>query len=125
MISPLAHIHPAARLAPGVTVEPFTTIYGDVEIGENTVIHPYAKIRSDRGSVQIGKNCTVCEKAVVGITDGEGTVVIGDGVNIETGAQVEAAVVGDGTSIEVRAIIGKGAVLGKVGEYLGFVCRSA
>jgi dynactin-6 len=62
---------------------------------------------------------------VVGITDGEGTVVIGDGVNIETGAQVEAAVVGDGTSIEVRAIIGKGAVLGKVGEYLGFVCRSA
>lgn len=85
-----------------------------VEIGENTVIHPYAKIRSDRGSVKIGKNCTVCEKAVIGITGGEGTVVIGDGVNIETGAQVEAAVVGDGTTIEVRAIVGNGAVLGKV-----------
>jgi dynactin-6 len=85
-----------------------------VEIGENTVIHPYAKIRSDRGSVKIGRNCTVCEKAVVGIADGEGTVVIGDGVNIETGALVEAAIIGDGTSIEVRAIVGRASVLGKV-----------
>ena len=87
-----------------------------VEIGENTVIHPYAKIRSDRGSVKIGKNCTICEKVVIGIAagDGERSVVIGDGVNIETGAQVEAAAIGDGTSIEVRAIVGKGAVLGKV-----------
>ena len=31
MLSPLAHIHPAARLAAGVTVEPFTTIAADVE----------------------------------------------------------------------------------------------
>ena len=36
MLSPLAHIHPAARIAPGVTIEPFTTIAADVEIGEGT-----------------------------------------------------------------------------------------
>ncbi len=44
MISPLAYIHPAALLAPGVTVEPFTTIAADVEIGEGSWIGPNVTI---------------------------------------------------------------------------------
>lgn len=91
-----------------------------VEIGENSVLHPYSKIRSDHGPVTIGRNCTVSEKAVVGTAVGEGEVIIGDEVNIETGAIVEAASVGDGTVIEVGVVVGKGAKVGKVRYCLHF-----
>ena len=64
----------------------------------------------------IGKNCSISENAVVGVAgDEEGDVIIGDEVNIEAGAIVQAKSVGDGTMIEVGAKIGKGAVVGKVG----------
>ncbi|MGI4872921.1 MAG: acyl-ACP--UDP-N-acetylglucosamine O-acyltransferase [Janthinobacterium lividum] len=62
MISPLAHIHPAARLAPGVTVEPFTTIAGDVEIGENTWIGPNVTIMD---GARIGAHCQIFPGAVI------------------------------------------------------------
>jgi UDP-N-acetylglucosamine acyltransferase len=62
MLSPLAHIHPAARLAPGVTVDPFTTIAGDVEIGENTWIGPNVTIMD---GARIGANCQVFPGAVI------------------------------------------------------------
>lgn len=62
MLSPLAHIHPAARLAPGVTVEPFTTIAGDVEIGENTWIGPNVTIMD---GARIGAGCQVFPGAVI------------------------------------------------------------
>lgn len=84
-----------------------------VEIGEHSIIHPHARIRSTGGSVTIGKSATVSDTAVVG--SDEGDVVIGDGVNVETGAVVQAKSVGDYTTIDVRAIVGKGAVIGKVG----------
>ncbi|CAK4030203.1 Hypothetical predicted protein [Lecanosticta acicola] len=82
-----------------------------IEIGENTIIHPHAAIRSAGGSVTIGDNCTVSETAIVG--NEEGDVVIGDGVNIETGAIVQAKSVGDGSVIDIKATVGKGAVIGK------------
>ncbi|TKA65428.1 hypothetical protein B0A55_09383 [Friedmanniomyces simplex] len=83
-----------------------------VEIGENAVIHPWARIRAEGGRVVIGKNSMVYEGATIGTTDG-GDVIIGDYVNIETGAIVEAISVGDGTTVEVNAVVGKGAVVGQ------------
>lgn len=85
-----------------------------VEIGENTVIHPYAKLRAEHGRVIIGKSCTVSEKAVIGLAEGDGEVVIGDGVNIETGAEVQAKSIGDECVVEVNSKIGKGTVIGNV-----------
>ena len=35
MISPLAYVHPDAKLGENVTVEPFAYIAGDVEIGDD------------------------------------------------------------------------------------------
>ncbi|KAF7194582.1 hypothetical protein HII31_04088 [Pseudocercospora fuligena] len=88
-----------------------------VEIGESTVLHPFSRIKADHGEVIIGSSCTICENAVVGRLDGSEdggpSTIIGDGVNIEAGATVEAQMVGSGTSIEVNAKVGKGAVIGK------------
>lgn len=87
-----------------------------VKIGENTVLHPYAKIVTQGGSVVIGKNCVIGSNAVVGVTkeSGQGDVILGDGVNIESNAVVEAKTVGDGTAVEVSARLGRGAVIGRV-----------
>ncbi len=63
MISPLASIHPDARLAEGVTVEPFTTIAADVEIGAGTWVGPNVTIM---GGARIGANCQIFPGAVVG-----------------------------------------------------------
>jgi UDP-N-acetylglucosamine acyltransferase len=40
MTQPLAYIDPNAKIAENVVVEPFSTIYQDVEIGEGTWIDP-------------------------------------------------------------------------------------
>ncbi len=56
MISPLAYIHPDARIGSDVTVEPFACIAGDVEIGDGCWIGPGAVIHD---GARIGKRCKI------------------------------------------------------------------
>ncbi len=56
MISPLAYIHPDARLGANVTVEPFAYIAGDVVIGDDCWIGPGAVIHD---GARIGKGCKI------------------------------------------------------------------
>ena len=44
MISPLAYVHPEAKLGNNVEVMPFAYIAKGVEIGDNCVIHPHVSI---------------------------------------------------------------------------------
>jgi UDP-N-acetylglucosamine acyltransferase len=86
MISKLAHINENALIGDNVTVDPFTVIHEDVEIGEgswvgsNVTIFPGAKI---------GKNCKIFPGAVISAVpqdlkfQGEhSTVEIGDNTTI-------------------------------------------
>lgn len=91
-----------------------------VDIGENTILHPYAKIKAEGGKITIGKTCIICEEVVIGFAGPrsvEGTggvpIVIGNGVTIEASAVVEARSIGDGTVVEVGAKIGRGAHIGR------------
>ena len=65
----------------------------------------------------------VCERAVVGIVEriggagGAGGVKVGRGVVVESEARVEAREVGEGSVVGVRARVGRGAVVGKVGGF--------
>ena len=36
MIQPLAYVHPSAKIADNVVIDPFVTIHADVEIDEGT-----------------------------------------------------------------------------------------
>ena len=107
---------PQCRIHPTATVADKAQIVGAniVEIGENSFIHPHARIRAEFGNVTIGKGVIISETAVVGASEERegGDVVIGDGVSIESGAKVEAKSIGDHTTIEVNAMVGKGAVVG-------------
>ena len=63
MIDARAAIDPAARLAPGVSVGPWTIIGADVEIGEGTWIGPHTVIK---GPTRIGRNNKIFQFSSVG-----------------------------------------------------------
>jgi UDP-N-acetylglucosamine acyltransferase len=63
MIHPHTYIHPNAKLAENVKVDPFTVIHQDVIIGEGTWIGSNVTIME---GVHIGKNCRIFPGAVLG-----------------------------------------------------------
>jgi UDP-N-acetylglucosamine acyltransferase len=107
---PLAYIHPEARIADNVAVEPFVTIHKDVEIGEgcwlgsNVVIHPGARI---------GKNVRIFPGAVISTIpqdlkfSGEySNAIIGDNTVIR-----EYVTVNRGTAASGKTVVGKNVLL--------------
>src|SRR6201993_5243306 len=78
MIHPHTYIHPNARLATNVKVDPFTVVHQDVEIGDGTWIGSNVTIME---GARIGKNCRIFPGAVAAANpqdlrfDGEETTV--------------------------------------------------
>jgi UDP-N-acetylglucosamine acyltransferase len=86
MNQPLAYIHPGAKIATNVVVEPFTTIHNDVVIGSGTWIGSNVTIME---GARIGKNCRIFPGAIISAIpqdlkfDGEDSiVVVGDNTTI-------------------------------------------
>lgn len=86
MIHPHTYIHPNAKLATNVKVDPFTVIHQNVEIGEGTWIGSNVTIME---GARIGKNCRIFPGAVIAAApqdlkfeNEETTVIIGDGTTI-------------------------------------------
>ncbi len=110
MNQPLAYVHPGARIAQNVVIEPFTTIHNDVEIGEGTWIGSNVTIME---GARIGKNCRIFPGAVISAIpqdlkyQGEDTTVhIGDHTTIR-----ECATINKGTSDRMRTVIGKNCLI--------------
>ncbi|KAA9339677.1 acyl-ACP--UDP-N-acetylglucosamine O-acyltransferase [Hymenobacter busanensis] len=110
MTQPLAYIHPEAKIAQNVVVEPFTTIAQDVEIGEGTWIGPNVTIMS---GARIGKNVKIFPGAVIAAVPqdlkfaGEKTTVhIGDNTVIR-----ECVTINRGTVDRLKTTIGKNCLL--------------
>lgn len=86
MIHPHTYIHPNAKLAANVKVDPFSVIHQNVEIGDGTWIGSNVTIME---GARIGKNCRVFPGAVLAAIpqdlkyEGENTTVeIGDNTTI-------------------------------------------
>ena len=62
MIHPHTYIHPNAKLATNVKIDPFTVIHQDVEIGDGTWIGSNVTIME---GARIGKNCRIFPGAVI------------------------------------------------------------
>lgn len=63
MISPLAHIHPGAKIGENCTIEPFVYIEDNVVIGDNCHIMAHSSVLS---GTRMGNNNKVFHGAVVG-----------------------------------------------------------
>ena len=102
MKQPLAYVHPAAKIASSVVIDPFVTIDQNVEIGEGTRIGSNVTILE---GARIGKNCTICSGAVIsGIPQdlkfrGEETVAR------------ECATVNRGTASKGKTVIGSNCLI--------------
>jgi UDP-N-acetylglucosamine acyltransferase len=110
MIQPLAYVHPQAKVANNVIIDPFVTIEKNVEIGEGTWIGHHATIME---GARIGKNCRVFPGAVISAIpqdlkfDGEETTVhIGDNTTIR-----EFVTVNRGTKASYKTVIGNNCLL--------------
>lgn len=109
-ISPLAHIHPNARIADNVTIEPFAVVHEDVSIDEGSHIMSHATIMN--GSV-IGKSVTIFPGAIISAIPqdlkfvGEKTTVeIGDHTTIR-----ECVTINRGTKEKWKTLVGKHCLL--------------
>ncbi len=110
MNQPLAYIHPEAKIADNVVIEPFATIHKDVEIDEGTWIGSNVTVME---GARIGKNCKIFPGSVIsGIPQdrkfqGEKTTAeIGDNTIIR-----EFVTVNRGTMEKHKTIIGRSCLI--------------
>ncbi len=110
MNQPLAYVHPQAKIARNVVIEPFVTIHKNVEIGEGTWIGSNVTIME---GARIGKNCRIFPGAVISAVpqdlkfEGEETTVeIGDNTTIR-----EFVTVNRGTKANNKTVIGNNCLL--------------
>jgi UDP-N-acetylglucosamine acyltransferase len=110
MNQPLAYVHPQAKIAPNVVIEPFVTIHKNVEIGEGTWIGSNVTIME---GARIGKNNKIFPGAVISAVpqdlkyNGEDTIVkIGDNNIIR-----EFVTINRGTKANMETVIGDGNLL--------------
>jgi UDP-N-acetylglucosamine acyltransferase len=105
MIHPLTYIHPNAKLATNVKIDPFTVIHQNVEIGEGTWIGSNVTIME---GARIGRNCRIYPGAVIAAAPQdlkfggeETTVVIGNGTTIR-----EFVTIHRGTKDRMSTVVG-------------------
>lgn len=110
MNQPLAYVHPGAKIAKNVVIEPFTTIHNNVVIGEGTWIGSNVTIME---GARIGKNCNIFPGAVISaipqdlkFQDEETTAEIGDNTTIR-----EYVTVNRGTVDRGKTVIGKNCLI--------------
>jgi UDP-N-acetylglucosamine acyltransferase len=110
MNQPLAYVHPGAKIAKNVVIEPFTTIHNNVIIGEGTWIGSNVTIME---GARIGKNCNIFPGAVISaipqdlkFQDEDTTAEIGDNVTIR-----EYVTVNRGTVDRGKTVIGNNCLI--------------
>lgn len=94
-ISPLAYVHPDAKLGANVVVEPFASIYADVVVGEGTWIGPNAVLMD---GARIGSKCRIFPGAVIGAIPQD----------LKFAGEYTTAEVGDNTTIRECVTINRG-----------------
>ena len=97
MNQPLAYVHPGAKIARNVVIDPFTTIHNNVEIGEGTWIGSNVTIME---GARIGKNCNIFPGAVISAVPQD----------LKFGGEDSLAVIGDNTTIRECVTINRGTV---------------
>ena len=110
MKQPLSYVHPDAKIADNVVIEPFVSIDHDVIIGEGTRIGSSVTILP---GTRIGKNCNIFPGAVIGAVPqdlkfrGEySTVEIGNNTTIR-----EYVTINRGTAAKGKTTVGNNCLL--------------
>jgi UDP-N-acetylglucosamine acyltransferase len=95
MNQPLAYVHPGAKIAKNVVIEPFTTINNNVVIGDGTWIGPNVTIME---GARIGKNCNIFP----------GSVIAAVPQDLKFGGEDSLAIIGDNSTVRECVTINRG-----------------
>ena len=95
MNQPLSYVHPDAKIAKTVVIEPFSTIDKNVVIGEGTWIGSNVTILE---GARIGKNCSIFP----------GAVISGVPQDLKFNGEDTTAEIGDNTVIRECVTINRG-----------------
>ena len=105
MHSPLAVIHPEAKIGENVTIDPFVVIEKDVVIGNNCRIYPNVVILN---GTRIGNNCQIFPGAVIAgvpqdlkFAGEDSTAEIGNNTTIR-----ECVTINRGTAAKGKTVVG-------------------
>ncbi len=109
MIQPLAYIHPQAKIADNVVIEPFVTIYKDVVIGEGSWIGSNVTIMD---GARIGKNCRIFPGAVISAPPQD----------LKYKGEPSTVEIGDNTIIRECVTLNRGTALDKNTTTIGSNC---
>jgi carbonic anhydrase/acetyltransferase-like protein (isoleucine patch superfamily) len=107
------------RLGANVYIDAAAAVIGDVEMGDDASLWPFAVARGDVNYVRIGARTNIQDGAVLHVThDGEYTpggfpLIIGDDVTIGHGAIVHACTVGNACLIGMNATVLDGVVVSR------------
>ncbi len=94
-----------------------SVIIGDVTIGKNCGIYPYAVIRGDQNSIEIGDGSNVQDCCVIHVNN-KNPVKIGKNVSIGHLAMIHGATINDECLIGINATVLNGAKIGS-GSVIG------
>ncbi|MDE7346576.1 MAG: acyl-ACP--UDP-N-acetylglucosamine O-acyltransferase [Muribaculaceae bacterium] len=122
-ISPLAFVHPEAKLGDNIMVGAFVYIDRNVEIGDNCFIHSHTSILS---GARIGKNVRIYEGSIIAATPQdfrwkgeESFVEIGDDARIREHVIINRSIhegkatkIGNGTCIMAQSHVGHDTQIG-------------
>ena len=97
MLSPLAIIHPKAKIGTNVTVDPFAVIEEDVVIGDNCRIYPHTTILD---GARIGSDCQIFP----------GAVIAGIPQDLKYKGEDSTAIIGNHTTIRECVTINRGTI---------------
>lgn len=129
-VGPFSVIGPEVTLAPGVVVKSHAVITGATEVGEGTVIFPFAslgeipqdlKFRGERTRLAIGKRNRIREGVTMntGTEGGGGVTRVGDDCLFMTGAHVghdaqvgDRVIVANQSAIAGHCLIGDDVIIG-------------
>jgi len=151
MINSTAVIHKTAQIAEDVEIGPNVIIGENVklgsgvkiissahlefcEIGDNTIIHPFATIgtapqdlgyKNEPTKVTVGKNCLIRENVTINRASGEGnTTIVGNQCMLMTGAHVahnckleDEVILANLATLGGYVQVGYGAFIGGMGAY--------
>lgn len=92
-------------------VHPMATVIGEVALAEGVSIWPGAVLRGDMGSITVGTNSNIQDQAVVHMTSGLSTTVVGERVTVGHRALLHGCRVGDDCLIGMGSILLDNAVI--------------
>ena len=105
------YLNTAPQIAPGGYIDPMAVVIGDVVLGENVSVWPFAVIRGDVNHIHIGNNSNVQDHCMLHVSHKTEAKPQGSPLTIGTDTTIGHHVTLHGCTIGNRVLVGMGAIV--------------